>query len=507
MFDASQAANPTASAKTKQSTHQNNSDADIEGTTQMRFSAMGKDYTLDLAPSNILKLPSTENNANLPTLLQGTVVGYDDSWARITVSDGKPTGFFWVDNQLYKLELSKHLTSEQATQHQTDSEWVIIEPNAQDKTRIVTKMAGAIPVTRAIRIGIAIDTEFNLWHRGRGLAKALEIINGVDGLYQQQLGLAVNIESIVELHTLDTDPLLAIDGRLEDVLLEFRDFRLGQAAFNKPLSLVHLFSGHRDPGSVVGLGWIDTTCRPDGYDLSVSTPFAFDVLLAAHEIAHNLGALHDGDPRCAGNVFNRNTLMVERLNSETTSLLSSCSINSMRSAINRSCNIDNLDIAVRSGSTALSTNPLERRVSLFVDNTDVLRRAGQVNTRTSFPANSIVSSVPGNCTLDRGTLLCTHVDIPALGSKRTSFVISLQDQPTLRIITTLELSSISDININNNRSNIDALAETGEALAQSDAISAPSSNGGSAGSLGRVDYVLLFILLIALQRRATIRRA
>jgi len=268
-----------------------------------------------------------------------------------------------------------------------------------------------------------------------------------------------------------------------------------------------LFSGHRDPSSVVGLGWIDTACRPDGYDLSVSTPFAFDVLLAAHEIAHNLGALHDGDPRCANNVSSANTLMVEKLNSDTTSLLSACSIDKMRDAIDRNCNIDNIDLGVNTVSSALSTNRFERQITLTVNNNDTQRSARQVKTRTSFPVGSIVGSKPDNCVLDQDALLCTHLDIPALGQKNLSFTLSVQDLPTLRIITTLELDSISDINIINNRSNIDALTESGLAIAQSDATqSNATQTGASAGSLGRVDYILLLILLFALHQRLASRR-
>ena len=496
--------------------------------TQLSFSAMGKDFTLNLAPSALLGLPadySINGKQPLPDLLQGTVEGYEQSWARISINDGKPSGYIWVENHLYQLalsaqlphELAKQLTKDEfASDGQANTQWVLFEPDASFNTRPNSRIDSGIgsradtlgAVTRAIRVGIAIDTQFDLWHQGRGLAKALEIINGVDGLYQQQLGVAIIVESILEMRTLDTDPLLAIDGKLEDVLLGFRDYRATQPSLTKPLTLVHLFSGHRDPASVVGLGWIDTACRTDGYDLSVSTPFAFDVLLAAHEISHNLGALHDDDARCSGSTLGeKNTLMVEKLNSDTTSTLSPCSLNNMRPSINRNCNLDNIDLALQTSSAAISTNKFQRQITLTINNNDAQRSAQQLQTRTSFPVGSSLSSVPDSCSLDQGALLCKHFDIAALSSKSLSFVVKLQDLPTLRIVSTIELDSISDVNRLNNRSSIDALTESGEAIAQSEAQSDASQGGALGGSgagrsgLGRTDYVLLLILLIGLHRR------
>ena len=60
------------------------------------------------------------------------------------------------------------------------------------------------------------------------------------------------------------------------------------------VSLAHLFSGNTAIDEPVGLAWIDTACRSDGYDVGISTPYQHDILLAAHEIAHNLGLGHVG---------------------------------------------------------------------------------------------------------------------------------------------------------------------------------------------------------------------
>ncbi len=469
--------------------------------SSLAFSAMGKDFRINLTRSPLFSAHIAQPT-QLPDLLQGTVEGYDNSWARISMNNGEPSGYIWLENQLYQLTLSSQLTASLLDRTKPTSKWVLYQPDDLPSMRMATGDPINKAVTRAIKIGVVIDTQFDLWHQGRGLAKALEIINGVDGLYQQQLGVAVVIDSILELNTLDTDPLLQIEGTLEDVLLGFRRYRSMRPDLINSVSLVHLFSGHRDAENIVGLGWIDTVCRTDGYDLSISTPFAFDVLLAAHEIAHNLGALHDDDPRCEGSVANNNTLMVSTLNSNTTASMSNCSLNNIRPAISRSCNLDNIDLAHEVRSIPIANDRLERTIVLNVSNTDAQRTARRVDTRTEFPNGTNLSSVPISCALDQGALVCTHTDIPALGESNLSLVASFPDEQNLRIISTIQLSNLSDINQLNNRVSIDALEIVpGQEIAQADSPQTGSSAGASSGAFGRIDYLLLFILIAVLRSR------
>lgn len=463
--------------------------------SSLAFSAMGKDFRIHLTRSPLLSARLSQHE-QLPELLQGTVEGYDNSWARISISNGEPSGYIWLENQLYQLTLSSQLSINMPDRAKPTSKWVLVQPDDLPNMRMASGNPGDKAVTRAIKIGIVIDTQFDLWHQGRGLAKALEIINGVDGLYQQQLGVAVVIDSILELNTLDTDPLLQIEGTLEEVLLGFRRYRSMRPDLIGSVSLVHLFSGHRDAENIVGLGWIDTVCRTDGYDLSVSTPFAFDVLLSAHEIAHNLGALHDDDPRCEGSVLNNDTLMVSTLNSNTTATLSNCSLNNIRPAIGRSCNLDNIDLAHELRSIPIINERLGRTVVLKVSNMDAQRTARRVETRTEFPNGTNLSGVPASCTLDQGALVCTHTDIPAFGESSLSLTASFPDEQNRRITSTIQLNSLSDINQLNNRVSIDALEIIpGQEIAQADSTQNGAGAGSSTSALGRIDYLLLLILI------------
>ena len=92
--------------------------------TQLVFSAMGKDFHISLSPSGVLS-PQASQNADLPVLLQGTVDGYDQSWARITINNGDPTGYIWLENQLYQLALSAQLPADILVPTKPASKWVM----------------------------------------------------------------------------------------------------------------------------------------------------------------------------------------------------------------------------------------------------------------------------------------------------------------------------------------------------------------------------------------------
>lgn len=134
---------------------------------------------------------------------------------------------------------------------------------------------------------------------------------------------------------------------MDQILSAYRDIRLGDVALPADLALVHLFSGYDDPDKVIGLGWIDTACRLDGYDLSVSTPFPYDMLLSAHEIAHNLGADHDDSAACiSDNVITGSEIMRSELSGSTQPVFSSCSISKMKPALTAECVLDNTNVGV-----------------------------------------------------------------------------------------------------------------------------------------------------------------
>jgi len=308
-----------------------------ENSHDITFNVNGLSLQLVMQPSHVANQTRFYINDEVtrstgwqaPIALQGTVSGDPDSWARlIRIDDGVYMGQIQAFGQLY--EAAPDIADDSANQLNSDFQ------NDLPKTRLTTmpelseqyrqlnnkiqsttrqkKSLNAIDyllhppvrktidnlqtrnsindlrnqtgvnVPRALRIGIVVDSLFNEFHNGMGMERALALINVVDGIYQQQLGVALLLESVITYTNPQTDPIRTIDGTIESKLTQFGRIRQQETGLSRDLTLVHLFSGAPDAEGVLGLGWIDTACRTDGFDVSLSTPFAFD--------AHHLHLMH-----------------------------------------------------------------------------------------------------------------------------------------------------------------------------------------------------------------------
>lgn len=386
----------------------------------------------------------------------------------------------------------------------------------------------SLPVTRAIRIGIVVDSLFDEHHNNRGVAQALTIINAVDGIYQQQLGLAIVVDTVRANINPATDPMRDKGGTIEQILDNFRVARVFDNQLPADLTLVHLFTGLRDPDGVIGLGWINTACRTDGYDVSVSTPFAFDTLLAAHEMAHNLGALHDDNPRCESN---RTSIMWPRLSGSTSTEFSHCSKNAIAPNIGASCNVDNIDLAVGLQASSAGRNlDDQRRVTMKLRNNDPSRGIQDVSIVARFPPGSRIADAPAYCNSAGLQLRCNLNGLDAgitesvtariiLGSTRTAqwvqlsvlkenFADTIDENNTaaLNILTFGSTGASTNINTADAETTVNEFEDQGQAQTFVD-----GNGGGSSGdAIGGVTPLLLLLMtILAAVRRfpAVITRA
>lgn len=541
------------------------------------LSAMGRDILLQLEPSRLNRIANLNGmqNQSFPFLYEGQVEGDANSWVRISVQNGKPSGYLFHYGKLLQLESRTHLNG-LIEDTDIDSTFILIEPassvkaapllkslnlptdieqyapayklsddplyqskvhvkeNANDLTytdrkasqsnqfnfanqdiltrSITNRNALGTGVTRAMRIGIVVDSRFNEAHQNRGLARALSIINSVDAIYQSQLGIAIIVEGIRVYDDPATDPMRDNSGSVDEILGNFRPIRTADERLPNDLTLVHLFSGHRDPNRVIGLGWISTACRLDGYDLSMSTPFPFDALLAAHEIAHNLGALHDDNPQCTVGVSEQpNTLMWPELSGSSTATFSSCSILNMQASKHASCNIDNIDVGVRL-RTLPSSESLRRSVVIQVTNKDTYQRPTELMSNTVFPIGTIIQDISAGCSVSGTTVNCNHGTLQANSNHSLSVSATLLSRSRENVLTTVELLNATDVNNTDNRAVIQLLnfdQTTGEAIAaESQAFDDPTVyQNVTVGGFGGMSATLLTtMLLFAVQRTALLRR-
>lgn len=411
----------------------------IENTDEsLIFSALGRDWSIALEPQALLspaaraELAAELADADLPGFYGGQVVGEPGSWVRFARQNGRLTGHVASDGVLHRLlpppTSSNGTGSNGAGQALEATGYRLVRVGrgalqgdfssstaARPTTRAsaIGQREGAPLVTRAMRVGIVVDSLYDADSDGEGLARALVVMNGVDGLYREQLGLAVIVDSVRVHDSAVADPLSALtDTSVDNILATFRRIRQADSRLSEDLALVHLFTGHQDPEAAIGLGWIGTVCRDDGYDVSMSTPFAFDTLLSAHEIGHNLGALHDEDPRCnvAEALLPELGIMEARLSGTTTTEFSACSRQSLEDTLSAECFIDSFDLAIRVGA---SETPHEagQRLVVQVENRDPWRTASAVTSRLQLPEDSLFAPVTADCTIYGTLLVCRHGDI------------------------------------------------------------------------------------------------
>ena len=305
---------------------------------RMQLTADGQILTLMLRPSRITENLGVKSLNGSPLSVPvnsyiGKIQGDDDSWVRLTQSSSSLEGVISRFGKRFRLHRSGTgavKIKPIAANH--DLRVSLTQNNAVDNPIVST--ASLSKVTRVAKIAIVVDSQFNAKHNGKGLEYALSLINSVDGIYREEFGLALQVVTAINIQDKNNDPLMQANVNVETMLRRFRDFRIQNTDLDQSVSLVHLFTGNIPSDAPVGLAWIDTACRQDGYDVGLSTPYSHDILLVAHEIAHNLGAMHDTETACAASNDN---VMWPYISSRTSQHFSSCTVNTVKRRIAESC--------------------------------------------------------------------------------------------------------------------------------------------------------------------------
>ena len=454
---------------------------------------------------------------NLPFYFRGSVLNNTNSWARLTsetellaFEEGSPdsasiSGHVFVNGTLYNLHYSPLTGYAVIPLESNHPQRLNLSPRSAIYQSTIPTSSQAISgpaLDKAIKIGIGVDSKYDDYYNGRGLAKALGIINGVDGLFQDQLGLAVTVGSYRYFNEADADPLRDFSGGLEEMLNEFRLNRLNDNALDPELALVHLFTGNSDPSQPIGLSWIGTVCQTDGYDVSVSTPFPYNMLLSAHEIAHNLGAVHDDEQRCVVDTsITGNEVMWSELSHNTTATFSNCSIETMRTALSSSCVAENIELSMSIISTP-GKNLFEQDVIISATNWDTSRVARNITSVTEFPSSVQLSSLSAGCSVSGTTLSCEHGNIGIYSTSSATVTAQYANSDPARISGELQHNQFMDTNAENNKAavQIDFSARTSSAnaLAANDDESQSINSGGSAGigAFSPFGLLSLFLFLV-----------
>ncbi|MEM7376165.1 MAG: M12 family metallo-peptidase [Pseudomonadota bacterium] len=270
--------------------------------------------------------------------LAGEVESSPGSWARISVD---PTGR-WLSGLL------RHADTLLAVQTRRSGViWL---------EQVATGYPRSVSVSRVLPLAAVVDSLYDEASDGQGRRRAIALINQVDGLFREQLGLALDLRAVRVIDDPERDPLRQSGGTLEDVLMAFRNYRQSDTTLPRDVGLVHLFSGASLFDRRVGLAYTAGVCDPNGHDVSVSR-LRLELITVAHELAHILGASHDSSWSCGES----NLLMAATVRSDLSLQMSACSVDAISPTLDRECFVQLGDTA---DSIVDAANALEAQLGL-----------------------------------------------------------------------------------------------------------------------------------------------
>ena len=245
----------------------------------LSFDALGKTFDLRLQPNRAL-LGATARSpiANTVAAYRGSLDGKPNSWARIVVHEGAPSGLVWDGEQMYVIE-SPHDTSlpisVPVVYRLADT---YIEPGsiscgmaamsgngAATLQKLVGELSGAIAQAQGaveeINLGAIGDFEFTSAKGGDSAAAAAITtrLNNVDGIFSQQLGVQINVQEI-ETFSDSMDPF-SDTGAANELLTEVAAYR-NATPEQRAQGLTHLYTGRNLNTTTEGIAFSGVLCHP-----------------------------------------------------------------------------------------------------------------------------------------------------------------------------------------------------------------------------------------------------
>jgi len=409
------------------------------------FSAFGTQFDLKLERNAHLRKGSRVTSREA-VAFAGVLRDRPGSWARIVMTAERlPAGIIWDGGTLYGIEVSGD--GSQAEIFRAAD--VIVpagtmscgmhDPAATTAAALFAELVTQGPeIARAagaklnLDLGLVADAQFSAQYADAATAMLVRA-NNVDGIFSEQIGVRLTVRQTDVFTDVDSDPFTGTSDA-EALLGEVAVFR-GNNELQNAQGLTHLFTGRNLSGSTVGIAYIGSVCGqrlasdPQGRSFAVGLTQAnfgpgaalLESLIAAHEIGHNFGAPHDGEPGiCAAAPSGH--IMSPSLSAAAESF-SQCSIEVITADLaSATCvsPIEDVDVAI-TGNSSVDT-PLteaEFRYLITVSNYGV-DLAHETRVELDFdPALTVVAATPqtGSCGPIQSDLICTLDAIPGTSSR------------------------------------------------------------------------------------------
>lgn len=415
--------------------------AKSSGPESLRFRAFGREFRLTLQDNRSLVASSASKGGREDgtpyRLLKGRLDGQPGSWARLTRIGSELQGVIWDGETLYSLAPAADLAgtlvqpADPAADHVLYRlEDLLVAPGSMScgvdtqprpaasaapaYEKLVAELQQsfdpeAAGATLELELSAVGDGAFVESFGADSEAALLTRFNIVDGIFSEQVGIQIRVTEIQLFQPGDPTLSATEAGALLDQLTDLR----GSSPALQATGVTHLFTGTNLDGITVGIAYLDALCNSRfGTGLSEARRNqTADALIATHEIGHNFGAPHDGDPdeACAGTP----ETFIMAASGTGSDQFSACSIEQMQPAINSaSClsSLSTVDVSVShspTASTGLVTRPVAQTVRVVNNGTN---SASNVILDIGIPSNlDLISNLPsvGSCAAAAGGLGCS----------------------------------------------------------------------------------------------------
>lgn len=447
----------------------------------VHIDAFGQSYDLELESNErlIADLPEAQREqiAKAAKLYRGRILGFPDSWVRLTRHRDGWSGMFWdgadahIVDRAHKVSKALDLDPQQRRAAQSAPYSIIyrlsdiqhgnhcgLEANARTiqsygamTDKLSSLFVSALPVaTEELPVSVVGDVQF-VQANSDPTATLAARMNVVDGIYSDQVGVVINV---VEIQALSNNgPLTSFNATR--LLNQFAGFAQG----TNP-GLAHLFTGRNISSGVAGIAYLGVLCNSN-FGVGVSEDLgSFGALIAAHEIGHNFGSPHDnqGGSPCASTpgIF----LMNPSINGSDQ--LSQCSLSQMQPHVAAASCITPIaggPDPIAEVRPSLPVNPINATVNVPFDYEIEIRNSGDdtaidVNATVRLPAAlALDGPAPNGCAADGAdsggvTVTCNLGELA--GDTNRQIRLTLLGSEAGQFLGDVSVDAANDANPNNN---------------------------------------------------------